>query len=31
MMDFVDQFFVYVADIFKAVLQFIGFIEEHKP
>lgn len=30
-MEFIDQFFGYVADIFKAVLQFIGFIEEHKP
>lgn len=30
-MEFIDQFFSYVADIFKAVLSFIGFIEEHKP
>ena len=30
-MDFIDQFFDYVAAIFKAVLEFIGFIEGNKP
>lgn len=30
-MEFIDQFFDYVAAIFKAVLEFIGFIEENKP
>ena len=30
-MEFIDQFFEYVAAIFKAVLEFIGFIEENKP
>jgi hypothetical protein len=29
--EFVDQFFDYVAAIFKAVLSFLGFIEEHHP
>jgi hypothetical protein len=30
-MEFIDTFFQYVADIFKAFLQLIGFIEENKP
>jgi hypothetical protein len=30
-MEFIDQFFDYVAAIFKAVLEFIGFIEENHP
>lgn len=29
-MEFIDQFFDYVAAIFKAVLEFIGFIKENK-
>lgn len=30
-MEFIDTLFQYVADIFKAVLKFIGFIKENKP
>ena len=30
-MEFIDQFFSYVADFFKAFHKLIGFIQENKP